>query len=186
MDDNKLLEAEHIRQEINLAHIPREPRRPHSGPSHGYGSQPGPPHPRPYSGRREPGDLMVKRDPSDEPSRPQYKEPGGPHHRLPPFEHPGDPAPYQTISYPPTQSSMYGHLSLPPPTRDPYASVSCPSRAAPGVQDGKRKMQRAAQACDSCRTLKAKCDEGRPFCSSCREKGIDCCYQDPPPKQYVV
>ncbi|KAI0845980.1 hypothetical protein F5Y00DRAFT_254929 [Daldinia vernicosa] len=46
----------------------------------------------------------------------------------------------------------------------------------------KRKAQRASQACDSCRQLKAKCDETKP-CKNCREKNIDCKYRDPPAKQ---
>ncbi|GKT91243.1 C6 zinc finger domain-containing protein [Colletotrichum tofieldiae] len=45
----------------------------------------------------------------------------------------------------------------------------------------KRKATRASQACDSCRQLKAKCDETKP-CKSCREKGVECKYRDPIPK----
>ncbi|KAL2159086.1 hypothetical protein VTH06DRAFT_2845 [Thermothelomyces fergusii] len=36
---------------------------------------------------------------------------------------------------------------------------------------GKRKAQRASQACDMCRQLKAKCDELKP-CKSCKEKKL--------------
>ncbi|KKA29624.1 hypothetical protein TD95_000703 [Thielaviopsis punctulata] len=46
---------------------------------------------------------------------------------------------------------------------------------------GKRKANRASQACDNCRTLKAKCDESRP-CKTCKEKGLECKYRDPTPK----
>ncbi|KAH8820897.1 hypothetical protein F5884DRAFT_661141 [Xylogone sp. PMI_703] len=64
--------------------------------------------------------------------------------------------------------------------RDPVYQTQTYS---PTVQPPKRKPTRAAQACDSCRTLKAKCDEQRP-CSSCKEKNTQCVYRDPPPKQY--
>ncbi|KAK2666436.1 Zn(2)-C6 fungal-type DNA-binding domain [Fusarium oxysporum f. sp. vasinfectum] len=37
------------------------------------------------------------------------------------------------------------------------------------------------QACDSCRHLKAKCDEMKP-CRTCKEKGVKCKYRDPVPK----
>ncbi|EXA29710.1 hypothetical protein FOVG_18824 [Fusarium oxysporum f. sp. pisi HDV247] len=37
------------------------------------------------------------------------------------------------------------------------------------------------QACDSCRHLKAKCDEMKP-CRTCKEKRVDCKYRDPVPK----
>ncbi|KAJ2977736.1 hypothetical protein NUW58_g7718 [Xylaria curta] len=46
----------------------------------------------------------------------------------------------------------------------------------------KRKAQRASQACDNCRQLKAKCDETKP-CKNCREKNVECKYRDPPAKQ---
>jgi hypothetical protein len=63
-----------------------------------------------------------------------------------------------------------------------FASVSYPPHGAAAV---KRKAQRAAQACDKCRELKAKCDEGRPSCLSCKDKNVVCNYRDPPPKQYA-
>ncbi|KAJ9481583.1 hypothetical protein VN97_g11888 [Penicillium thymicola] len=44
-----------------------------------------------------------------------------------------------------------------------------------------RKTNRATQACDQCRARKAKCDEGRPNCSHCKENNIDCVYKDVPP-----
>ncbi|KOS20296.1 Xylanolytic transcriptional activator xlnR [Escovopsis weberi] len=45
----------------------------------------------------------------------------------------------------------------------------------------KKKNTRASQACDSCRQLKAKCDELKP-CKTCRDKGTECRYRDPVPK----
>lgn len=41
------------------------------------------------------------------------------------------------------------------------------------------------QACDSCRQLKAKCDETKP-CKSCKEKKLECKYRDPAPKASVA
>src|SRR6266536_2041842 len=192
---------------------PQDPRRPHSGPSHGYHPHTGPPPPPPlpFTGQREPisRDLMVKRDPSDEPppqqqqqqqqyrpsptgNAPEHNVNPSPHHDtpgrpyLPPFDHPGPP-PYRHNSYPPPSPmaanepypphQMYQSPGLPP--REPYPSVTYPSSAMNNTNQ-RKKATRAAQACDSCRTLKAKCDEGRPSCSSCREKGIECRYRDPP------
>ncbi|KAJ5102946.1 hypothetical protein N7532_003475 [Penicillium argentinense] len=43
-----------------------------------------------------------------------------------------------------------------------------------------RKAARAQQACDQCRTRKAKCDEGRPECSHCKENGLKCVYKEIP------
>ncbi|KAI0172211.1 hypothetical protein GGR52DRAFT_580835 [Hypoxylon sp. FL1284] len=50
------------------------------------------------------------------------------------------------------------------------------------LTSAKRKAQRVSQACDSCRQLKAKCDEIKP-CSTCRDKNTECRYRDPPAKQ---
>jgi hypothetical protein len=44
-----------------------------------------------------------------------------------------------------------------------------------------RKPVRAQQACDQCRTRKAKCDEGRPACSHCKENNLICVYKEVPP-----
>ncbi|KAG6014303.1 hypothetical protein E4U43_006683 [Claviceps pusilla] len=45
----------------------------------------------------------------------------------------------------------------------------------------KKKNNRASQACEQCRQLKAKCDEHKP-CKTCRDKGTQCLYRDPVPK----
>jgi hypothetical protein len=178
-----------------------EQRGPSSAPPHGY--QPGPQHPPapPYNGPR---DTMIKRDPSDEPPPPQFRPPAtgpAPEHAVaapPPerYHHPHiDPAaasaqfrqPYPPQS--PITGPEYGQYNgFPPHARDPYQSIPYSSAAAAAAANaaiGKKKAQRAAQACDSCRTLKAKCDEGRPHCGSCKEKGTPCVYRDPPPKQYA-
>ncbi|KAJ4161531.1 uncharacterized protein LMH87_007567 [Akanthomyces muscarius] len=78
------------------------------------------------------------------------------------------PQAYESQSQPANTSSgdqpMYGGL---------YASSS--------VVQVKKKNTRAAQACDSCRQLKVKCDETRP-CKTCRDRRTECKYRDPPPK----
>lgn len=79
---------------------------------------------------------------------------------------------------------QYGPPYQRPPTHtEQYSSVAYPQASTPRANEVKRKAQRAAQACDSCRTLKAKCDEGRPTCGTCKEKEVTCNYRDPPPKQ---
>ncbi|KAL1305957.1 hypothetical protein AAFC00_004095 [Neodothiora populina] len=39
----------------------------------------------------------------------------------------------------------------------------------------------AAQACQTCRSRKSKCDEQRPKCGLCRRLGADCVYREPQP-----
>lgn len=141
--------------------------------------------------------MVVKRDPSDEPPPLQYRPPStgtaqelppaAQHHHdgggryLPPFE----PRPPYPTSFPPPQSPLSAteqyHPQFPGPPRETYSTVTYPTNPQGGKPP--KKATRAAQACDSCRNLKAKCDEGRPSCSSCKEKNIECRYRDPPPKQ---
>jgi hypothetical protein len=196
----------HLADRRPSEHVPwehQDHRRPSSGPSHGY--QAGhPPPPPPYGGPR---DTMVKRDPSEDTPQHQYRpnstgngpdhNVNAPHHEAPgrPYHPPYDPAQVRAQPYPPYpppphspmsatepyNHPVYGPSGLPPP-RDQYSSVSYPSVRATNEQV-RKKAQRAAQACDSCRTLKAKCDEGRPACGSCKEKNMECRYRDPPPKQ---
>ncbi|POS86980.1 hypothetical protein EPUL_002580 [Erysiphe pulchra] len=91
-----------------------------------------------------------------------------------------------TVPIPESFSHTYGTPSgLPlPPSRNPE-QLSKPqySGTRVGEQQVRKKAQRASQACDCCRMAKAKCDEGRPSCGSCKENGKDCRYRDPPPKQ---
>ncbi|KAL2889655.1 Fungal Zn(2)-Cys(6) binuclear cluster domain protein [Ceratocystis lukuohia] len=63
----------------------------------------------------------------------------------------------------------------------PYPESYAPEFTVQSTVTGKRKANRASQACDSCRTLKAKCDETKP-CKNCKEKGLECKYRDPVPK----
>lgn len=114
----------------------------------------------------------------------------------------GNPSAPEAYSHP---SIPYASANLPPPpptpasrNPDPYVKYTYAGHGTPPKnittpntnirpmdQQVRKKAQRAAQACDCCRTAKAKCDEGRPSCSSCRETGKECRYRDPPPKQYV-
>ncbi|CAJ2514323.1 Uu.00g024420.m01.CDS01 [Anthostomella pinea] len=67
---------------------------------------------------------------------------------------------------------MYGPLT----PHDMYPKLEIQAAAS-----AKRKAQRASQACDSCKQLKAKCDETKP-CKNCREKNVEYKYWDPPAK----
>ncbi|BAE65330.1 unnamed protein product [Aspergillus oryzae RIB40] len=63
-------------------------------------------------------------------------------------------------------------------TPAPYDSSYYQSQAY-GIRQ--RKAARAQQACDQCRARKAKCDEGRPSCSHCKENNLNCVYKEVPP-----
>jgi hypothetical protein len=82
-----------------------------------------------------------------------------------------------------------GHYGQPPPhsAGPPHTPVYGPAFYPPeqsGYGQHRRKPVRAAQACDSCRQRKAKCDEGRPICEHCKSNGLNCSYRDvQPPKQ---
>ena len=68
------------------------------------------------------------------------------------------------------------HAAWPPPAAGHYVSYS---------DDGirRRKPVRAAQACDSCRKRKVKCDEARPECQHCEENHLTCSYREKPPQK---
>ncbi|KAI1085180.1 hypothetical protein F5B20DRAFT_132713 [Whalleya microplaca] len=178
----------------------RQPHAPPPPPSSAHPSfSPYPP--------REP---VVKRDPAEETSLPQLRRPNstgnvvdglpppphGPSHQnhQPPDDprrhmsyDSGPPMPHSPAIYRPPQQAYH-----PPPTpvaqHHQYESAHVYGPAAPmyptlEIQAStKRKAQRASQACDSCRQLKAKCDETKP-CKNCREKNVPCKYRDPPAKQ---
>ncbi|KAI1860658.1 uncharacterized protein JN550_011383 [Neoarthrinium moseri] len=92
-----------------------------------------------------------------------------PQQQLPPFHAPPTPIAQHTPQYD-APTPGYG----PPSVSDMYSTVP--------VASAKRKAQRASQACDSCRQLKAKCDEQRP-CKNCKDKNALCVYRDLPTKQ---
>lgn len=82
------------------------------------------------------------------------------------YPHPGHHIPPVHMGYEPQYAPYYG---------DPSGA---------GSQQQRRKAVRAAQACDNCRSKKAKCDEARPQCGNCVNNGFDCHYRSlPPPKQ---
>ncbi|CAG8034452.1 unnamed protein product [Penicillium nalgiovense] len=83
-----------------------------------------------------------------------------------------------------------------PPLSDSTISVTQMAKNTPPVGYGQDfyqrvvlkapqiKAHRATQACNQCRARKAKCDEGRPYCSHCRENNLGCVYKEAPlPKQ---
>ncbi|KAK5652439.1 hypothetical protein OQA88_10483 [Cercophora sp. LCS_1] len=169
---------------------PMQEHRPPQSPAH-------PPYPG-YPSR----DPMVKPDPGED-TLPQLRRPlstgGGPDSMTPGTPHAPHPPPQtypeekRHVGYdsgPPP--SMYRQPSYPPQTPHPHSQ---PYDYAPSfgshselpytvhiASSGKRKAQRASQACDSCRQLKAKCDETKP-CKSCREKKVECKYREAVPKQ---
>ncbi|KAI0877478.1 hypothetical protein GGS24DRAFT_120171 [Hypoxylon argillaceum] len=165
-----------------------------------------PPYP-PYPSR----EPMVKRDVGEEPGLSQLRRPsstGHPIDGLPPTplgpphpsqHHPDDPRRHMNFdngASMPHSPALYRPPGLPQSYHPPPASQPPPHYDAPHgygppqiypaleIQNAsaKRKAQRASQACDNCRQLKAKCDETKP-CKNCREKNVECKYRDPPAKQ---
>ena len=70
-----------------------------------------------------------------------------------------------------------------PQTPTPFDPPGYYNSSAYGLRQ--RKAARAQQACDQCRARKAKCDEGRPSCSHCKENNLPCVYKEVPPHKYV-
>ena len=196
----------HRRHSAHTDHRPfeQDPRRPNSIPStHVFHQPTTQPQLPPYGGQQ---DVTMKREPGEDVQYRPGSTGSAPDHnispvhadaryqqqqQLPPFDlaqhsrsQPYQPGPSYVPQSPMPGNEPYGHPgygppSLPPPRHD-YTAY-----ATPIATTQKRKAQRAAQACDSCRNLKAKCDEGRPLCNTCKERGFQCVYRDPPPKQYV-
>ncbi|QDS74774.1 hypothetical protein FKW77_001659 [Venturia effusa] len=60
-------------------------------------------------------------------------------------------------------------------------------RPTPGEDGGEGSQKRreraviAAQACETCRSRKSKCDEKRPKCSLCKRLNVECRYREPQP-----
>ncbi|GAW19843.1 hypothetical protein ANO14919_093340 [Xylariales sp. No.14919] len=123
----------------------------------------GPPHPNQHHPSEDPRRHMNFDNGASMPHSPALYRPPA----LPQAYHP------PTSQQPPQHYDgphNYGH---PPQV---YAALEIQNASA------KRKPQRASQACDNCRQLKAKCDETKP-CKNCREKNVECKYRDPPAKQ---
>jgi Fungal Zn(2)-Cys(6) binuclear cluster domain len=83
--------------------------------------------------------------------------------------------PHGAYSHPPSAGPGPG----PSPVYDPYYQGQHWNNPAVN-RDHRKKPVRAQQACDSCRTRKAKCDEARP-CSHCKDNNLNCTYRDIPP-----
>lgn len=168
-------------EDVTLPQL-RRPNSTGNGPE-----QPLPP-PPPHGGPHPQGHMEDRRHMSYDngPAPPMYRHPTYPPPPQTALPHPpAPPTPYE-------QTSMYG-----PPPMGPDGPYSITYATAGG---GKRKSQRASQvccrrlvtssgllaykvkACESCRQLKAKCDENKP-CKNCTDKNITCSYRDPAPKQ---
>ncbi|KAJ5888771.1 hypothetical protein N7495_008812 [Penicillium taxi] len=118
---------------------------------------------------------------------------GSPHDASP---HSAPPEVYRSrLSYPPAEQPTVSE-SIPPPVSLPQTTqfmtpTPAMTNGAPAYDAGyyqnpafgarQRKAARAQQACDQCRARKAKCDEGRPACSHCKENNLICVYKEVPP-----
>lgn len=102
--------------------------------------------------------------PSEPPSTSESSPTSGP---LPP-----------TTQYMPPGPPLPAGTPVPTGTPGPY-EPAYPQNPAYGARI--RKAARATQACDQCRARKAKCDEGRPACSHCKENNLICVYKEVPP-----
>lgn len=58
---------------------------------------------------------------------------------------------------------------------------SPPATATSGTLSRTQRGAIAAQACDTCRSRKQKCDEQRPKCGTCVKFKLDCRYREPQP-----
>ncbi|KIW35833.1 uncharacterized protein PV06_11837 [Exophiala oligosperma] len=129
--------------------------------------------------RRPPHHLVSIHDAPDYGSHPCHtspdSQPNGIHH---PFhvvtghdrmagQHPGPPRPYGP------------HLAETSPPAGYHVQSSYHN---PDLQR-RRKAVRAAEACDSCRQRKTKCDESRPQCHHCKVNGLTCTYRELPLKK---
>ncbi|KAL4870006.1 hypothetical protein BDV12DRAFT_166848 [Aspergillus spectabilis] len=99
------------------------------------------------------------------------------------------------MSFPPPDQPPHTNGDVPPPPPhslppNQYPIAAPPISHTPGPYDAgyyqsqsfrHRKATRAQQACDQCRARKAKCDEGRPACSHCKENSLVCVYKEVPP-----
>ncbi|CAG7954855.1 unnamed protein product [Penicillium olsonii] len=129
---------------------------------------------------------------------PQDANPPHPNFRQPMNgAHEGSPDHRARMSYPPPdQINSAEHMAsagpLPPASQWLTAAQMAATTAStpPGYDPAfyqnqtytrQRKAARATQACDQCRTRKAKCDEGRPNCSHCKENSLTCVYKEVPP-----
>ncbi|KAL4807006.1 hypothetical protein BDV18DRAFT_111585 [Aspergillus unguis] len=90
----------------------------------------------------------------------------------------GDPPPPPPHSLPPAH---YPTTAPPPSSQTPVPLNANYDYSSQQYLRQQRKATRAQQACDQCRSRKAKCDEGRPSCSHCKENNLQCVYKEVPP-----
>ncbi|KIX10658.1 uncharacterized protein Z518_01742 [Rhinocladiella mackenziei CBS 650.93] len=197
--------SEHRPPPPEMAHQPSYPPPPQPYPPPGRDT-PGYP---PDSGYGRPGSVSgPSRSPADvqqqQQQHPQYHPVSSTPVESPYY--PPAPADYRTrhaYSAPETQSNgthqqpplhvVTAHEMMPAQPSGPPPQYGPPSAGPPPGPTGyyydayaagqRRKPVRAAQACDSCRQRKAKCDEGRPECQHCKDNGLKCSYREIPPQK---
>lgn len=118
-----------------------------------------------------------------------------------PSQYPVEPSGYPSHEPPPNGNLHHGGLPMHPyeqahgyPQPHHIEYSQSPVTAGPAYGGGNyvghfgqagarplKKGNRATQACDVCRTRKAKCDEGRPECGFCVENNMRCNYQSVAP-----
>lgn len=71
---------------------------------------------------------------------------------------------------------------------DPKGKKPAPGGGGDGDGSQKRRERAviAAQACETCRSRKSKCDEKRPKCSLCTRLNVECRYREPQPTKWVL
>ncbi|KAB8200440.1 C6 finger domain protein [Aspergillus parasiticus] len=179
---------------------PAEQRRTSTAPpplsSHGYPVIPNRELPQlppdgPYS--RQGSLTGPKHTPTE--AHPSFRGPmnGTPHEPAP---HSAPPEYRSRMSFTPQEPPSNGDAPPPLPPHSippaPYSTPVPPMSHTPAPYDSsyyqsqaygirQRKAARAQQACDQCRARKAKCDEGRPSCSHCKENNLNCVYKEVPP-----
>ncbi|KAK0656855.1 hypothetical protein B0T16DRAFT_316060 [Cercophora newfieldiana] len=72
-------------------------------------------------------------------------------------------------------------MSDPPATPATHASQASPSAPQSVSSLRKERGAIAAQACDTCRSRKQRCDEQRPKCGTCQKFKLECNYREPQP-----
>ncbi|KAK4230270.1 hypothetical protein QBC38DRAFT_50184 [Podospora fimiseda] len=171
-------------------------------PIHDHRQPPHSPAPSPYPGYSA-RDHIEKSGLLEDNTLPQIRRPlstetmtpATPHSAIPPSPY-GDEKRHMSYDNGPQRHPIYQQPnSYPPQPPMPHAqpfdfpphSFASPHDGPPypiqiATTSGKRKAQRASQACESCRALKAKCDEMKP-CKGCKEKKQECRYRETAPKQ---
>ncbi|EXJ75519.1 uncharacterized protein A1O5_00025 [Cladophialophora psammophila CBS 110553] len=163
----------------------------------GYPPDPGYGRPGSVSGpSRSPADVQQQQPPpyhpvSSNPHEAPYYPP--PTDYRPRHAYPGPEPQINGTHQQPPLHVVTGHEMMPgqppgppaygPPSAGPIPPAGPYAYPYPYPQEHRRKPVRAAQACDSCRQRKAKCDEGRPECQHCKDNGLKCSYREIPPQK---